>query len=189
MSRTYTKKEIAHLIGRSVRTIESYASDLNIEPKIGDRNQNLYSESDFNLISQLNSHCKDPNNSRKSFVPLTNAEVVHGLDLEYVEPKEKIYYQVDKPNKQELVLPSRSELYKRCVDFNINEDPLFDLELLERVYNNHWTLTSKKLAAILDITPKTLNTYIQYYHCGFIATRMSFGKKIFWKLTKNEWSR
>lgn len=55
--RTYTKREMAHILQVSPRTIADDAKFLNLKPTQSDRGMNLYSNQDFNLIQQLRTHC------------------------------------------------------------------------------------------------------------------------------------
>ena len=168
--RTYTKKEIACLLKVSVRTVEEDAKFLGLSPQVGDRGMNLYSQSDFNLIRQLREHCGDKSLTRESFVPNAQIEVVEDEPL------------VSKLNK----IPQIAK-FEQSLEIALAQDPLFDLELLQRVSNNRWLLPSKRLAPLFGISPKQLNSHKCYCYCGFVATRetYSFGK-ILWKITAND---
>jgi DNA-binding transcriptional MocR family regulator len=171
MSRSYTKREIAYLLGCSVSTVEKNVDYLNIKPSKGDRGMNLYSQGDFQLLSQLNEHVKTKANSRDSFVPTAIVEVLE-----------------DEPRVSKLLAPQddKSERFQHSLAIASEQDPLFDLELLQRVSNNRWLLPSKRLAPLFGISAKQLNSRKEYCYCGFIATREAylFGK-ILWKITTN----
>jgi hypothetical protein len=77
--KTFTKREIAHLLNVSPRTIADDAKFLNLKHTEGDRGLKLYSQSDFNLIAQLREHCADKTKSRESFLPNSKVEI---LDIE-----------------------------------------------------------------------------------------------------------
>lgn len=167
--RTYTKKEIAYLLKVSVRTVEEDAKFLGLAPQVGDRGMNLYSQSDFNLIRQLREHCGDKSLTRESFVPNAQIELVSEEPL------------VSKLNK----IPQISK-FDQSLAIACSQDPLFDLELLQRVSNNRWLLPSKRLAPLFGISAKQLNCHKCYCYCGFMATREAHvGGKILWKITAN----
>jgi hypothetical protein len=74
---------------------------------------------------QMRDHCKDKSNSRESFVPNSEVEVV---DIEPKVTKLKLRTQ-------------NSELrtyYESAIDFGLQQDPLFDLELLQRISDRHY---------------------------------------------------
>jgi DNA-binding transcriptional MocR family regulator len=171
MSKTYTKRELAYLLNCSVSTIEKDCDYLNISPYKGDRGMNLYSEKDFNLLSQLRSHCTDKTKSRESFVPNTEVEV---LDIEPTISK--------LPNEPSALrdLPSA---FNQAIDFGLSQDPLFDLELLQRISDRNYLLPATRLAPIFNITAKYLNTKKEYYYCGFVATKEVYaGGRALWKV-------
>ena len=148
--RTYTKREIAHLLQVSPKTIAEDAKHLNLEPTEGDRGLKLYSESDFNLISQMREHCADKSNSRESFVPNTEVQVVE-----------------DVPQVSKLTTNKNSNsainIYQQSLAYGIEQDPLFDLELLQRISDNQWLLPASRLAPLFGISPQYLNSLTQYY--------------------------
>lgn len=167
--RTYTKREIAYLLEVSPRTIAEDAKFLNLQPTNGDRGMNLYSQSDFNLIKQLRQHCANKSLTRESFVPSAQIEVVE-----------------DEPSISKLYLAPEIDKFKESLAIACSQDPLFDLELLQRVSNNRWLLPSKRLAPLFGISPKQLNSRHSYCYCGFVATRETYvGSKILWKITAN----
>lgn len=176
---TYTKREIARLLGCSIRTVEMDVEHLDIVPTKGDRNSNLYSERDFNLISQLREYCKSGQNSRNSFVPLTLPEVVE-----------------EKFNVTKLTTGNKSlvvDNLESSLEVGLIHDPFFDLEILQRVSNNNWLLPVKRLAPILSISPKYLNQQTQYIYCGFVARKELYAhNKSLWSVRKieiDEWNR
>lgn len=169
--RTYTKREIAHLLKVSLRTVEDDARFLKLTPTQGERGQNLYNEYDYNLISQMRKHCAN-NNPRESFVPSTEVEIVED---------DRIAISRMPPPK-----PAAIELYKDSLELGLSQDPLFDLELLQRISDRGWLLPSNRLAPILGITPKYLNSNKQYTYCGFTACQeVKAGKKFLWKIHAN----
>lgn len=168
--RTYTKREIAHLLQVSPKTIAEDAKHLNLEPTEGDRGLKLYSESDFNLISQMREHCADKSNSRESFVTNTEVEIVEND------------YKISKLTTNNSAL----NIYQQSLVYGLEQDPLFDLELLQRISNNQWLLPAKRLAPLLGISAKYLNTHSKYYYCGFIATKEIYANnKVLWKIEAN----
>ena len=187
--KTYTKQEMAYVLGCSPRTIEEDAKHLNIVPAKGDRNANLYTERDFNLISQMREHCSNKQNSRDSFVPITVPELVED------EVKITKLNQSDSSNSVDNLKDSieRGSLggspAQRQVSFEIglSHDPFFDLELLQRISDRKWLIPSDRLAPLFRITPKYLNTKHQYNYCGFIAKREIYANnRIFWKVEKRQ---
>lgn len=169
MSRSYTKKEIAYLLEVSPRTIAEDAKFLSLQPTIGGRGMNLYSQSDFNLIEQLRQHCADKSLTRESFVPSAQIEIVE-----------------DEPRISKLDTIPQINKFEESLAIACSQDPLFDLELLQRVSNNRWLLPSKRLAPLFGISPKQLNLHKCYCYCGFVATRETYvGSKILWKITAN----
>ncbi|MDJ0591975.1 MAG: MerR family transcriptional regulator [Pleurocapsa sp. MO_226.B13] len=170
---TYAKREIAHLLGVSPKTIAEYAKHLNLKPIEGDRGLKLYSESDFNLISQMREHCADKSNSRESFVPNTEVEVVE-----------------DVPQVSKLTANKNSNsainIYQQSLAYGMEQDPLFDLELLQRISDNQWLLPASRLAPLFGISPQYLNSLTQYYYCGFIANKEAYaGGRALWKISSN----
>jgi hypothetical protein len=181
MSKAYTKREIAYLLNCSVSTIEKDCDYLNISPYKGDRGINLYSEKDFNLLSQLLSHCADKTKSRDSFIPNTDVEV---LDIEPTVSKLQNYPSALSPPKRE-VNPQPSA-FNEAIDFGLSQDPLFDLELLQRISDRNYLLPATRLAPIFNITAKYLNTKKEYYYCGFVATKEVYaGGRALWKVLSN----
>ena len=173
MPRTYTKKEIAHLVSCSVATVEKDAQHLKLVPQTGDRGLNLYSESDFRLIKQMREHCADKISTRDSFVPRTEVEIVED------EPKVS---KLTNLNNSNLII----ENYKNSILEASTQDPLFDLELLQRISDNKWMLPAARLAPIFKIGPKYLSSLSQYYYCGFIAIKEVYaGGKALWKVESN----
>jgi DNA-binding transcriptional MocR family regulator len=173
MSRNYAKREIAYLLKCSVSTVEKNADYLKIKPSKGDRGLNLYSQGDFNLLSQLVEHCKNPALSRDSFVPTAQIEIVE--DEPKVSRISTRYGHIEQDDSYSQSLAIASE-----------QDPLFDLELLQRISNNRWLLPSKRLAPLFGISAKQLNSRKEYCYCGFMATKEAYaGGKILWKITAN----
>jgi DNA-binding transcriptional MocR family regulator len=171
MSKTYTKREIAHLLNCSVSTIERDCSYLNIEPTEGDRGMNLYDAKQFNLLGQMREHCQDKSNSRESFIPNTEVEI---LDI---EP------QVSKLRTQNSELRT---YYEQAIDLGLQQDPLFDLELLQRISDRNYLLPATRLAPIFGISAKYLNSKKQYYYCGFIAIKEVYATgRALWKVAAN----
>jgi hypothetical protein len=170
--RTYTKREIAHLLKVSVRTVEDDARFLNLSPSQGDRGQNLYNQYDYNLIRQVRQHCADKTNTRDSFVPSTEVEIIESDSLAVTRM----------PQPQ----PGGIELYRESLELGMSQDPLFDLELLQRISDRQWLLPAARLAPILGISPKYLNSKKHYDYCGFVASKeISANNRILWKLHAN----
>lgn len=170
--RTYTKREIASLLGVSPRTIAEDTKFLQLQPTVGDRGMNLYSQSDFNLIEQLREHCGDKSLTRESFVPSAQIQVVE--DELHVRKLSQIP-QINADSK-----------FKESLAIACSQDPLFDLELLQRVSNNRWLLPSKRLAPLFGISAKQLNCHKCYCYCGFMATKEAHvNGRILWKITAN----
>ena len=167
--RTYTKREIASLLGVSPRTIAEDTKFLQLQPTVGDRGMNLYSQSDFNLIEQLREHCGDKSLTRESFVPSVQIQVVEDEQL-----VTKLY-----------AIPKITK-FEESLAIALAQDPLFDLELLQRVSNNRWLLPSKRLALLFGISAKQLNCHKCYCYCGFMATKEAHvNGRILWKITAN----
>lgn len=173
MMRNYTKRDIASLLKVSVRTIEEDAKFLNLKPIQGDRGSNLYSQRDFNLLEQLREHCADKTKSRDSFVPNTEVEIV--------EDKEVIAIRRIAPQ-----LPIKVALYQESLELGLSQDPLFDLEILQRISNNQWLLPAARIAPLLGLTPKYLNTMRTYEYCGFYLNKEAYcGGRSLWKVSAN----
>ena len=173
MSRTYTKKEIASILDCSVRTVEDDADWFKIEPNKGDRNINLYSQSDFNLISQMRSHCNTSGNSRDSFVFTSMPEIV-----------------ADKPALSKIA-PKKSTAFtiSQGIEQGLFHDPLFDLEILQRISDNSWLLPANRLAPLFGISPAYLSKLKIYYFCGFVANKETYaGGRALWKVSANKGS-
>lgn len=169
--RTYTKREMAHILQVSPRTIADDAKFLNLKPTQSDRGMNLYSNQDFNLIQQLRTHCQDKVNTRESFVPNTEVEVI--------EEEVKI---TRMPNRQSMIVDN----YQESIEFGFRGDPLFDLELLQRISDRAYLLPATRLAPIVGLSPKYLNCKKIHHHCGFILTReVNVGAKYLWKVSSN----
>ena len=162
--KTYTKQEIAYHAGCSTRTINDDCAHLGIVPVKGDRNTNLYSERDFNLISQLREHCKNKNTSRESFVPSTVPEVLND--------------EVKITRVSNNIIAEGSTIEDRMI-----HDPFFDLELLQRISDRKWLLPAKRLAPLFGISAKHLNSKSKYSYCGFVATKEMYEQnKALWKI-------
>jgi hypothetical protein len=168
--KTYTKREIAHLLKASVRAVEEYAKHLELTPTQGDRNQNLYNEKDYSLISQLRQHCA-ANNTKESFVPSTQVEIVEDDRLAVTRIRPQI---------------TAINLIQDSLELGLSQDPLFDLELLQRISDRAYLLPTSRLAPILGISPKYLSSKKNYCHCGFILNKEAIvGGKILWKVSSN----
>lgn len=162
---------MASVLCVSPRTIAEDAKFLNLNPAEGDRGLNLYSQQDFNLICQLREHCKDKCNTRESFVPNTEVEIVK-----------------DEPQVSKLEVRSQKSevrsIYAESIEFGLFQDPLFDLELLQRISDRKWLLPASRLAPLLGISPAHLNRSQRYCYCGFIATKEVYvQKKALWKVS------
>ena len=212
--KTYTKQEIAHLMSCSIRTINDDCTHLEIVPRKGDRNMNLYTERDFNLISQLRKHCKNKYSSRDSFVPLTVSELIDD------EPKVTKLTQRGRGNSidssKDEVSPSRVSLQRprphvatsrfgweashpkadcrvdrfgeEAIRLGLSHDPLFDLELLQRISDKKWLLPTKRLALLFGITGGYLNSINQYSYCGFVAKKKIYAhNRALWKIRRESW--
>lgn len=162
---------MASVLCVSPRTIAQDAKFLNLNPTNGDRGLNLYSQQDFNLICQLREHCKDKSNSRESFVPNTEVEIV--------EPEPQVTKLELKAQNSQL-----RNVYSESINYGLSQDPLFDLELLQRISDRKWLLPASRLAPLLGISPAHLNRSQKYYYCGFIATKEIYvQKKALWKVS------
>lgn len=154
--KTYTKKEIAYLIQCSPRTIHDDIKYLGIKPIDNeDYGANIYSDRQFELIKSLREHCREQNKTRETFILPTPTEIVE-------QPLQKI-------------LPKPTTIYgktKELIAQQLNIDPFYDLELLQRIVENGWLLPTTRLAAIIDVKPKTLIKKDRYLHCGYICTKI-----------------
>jgi hypothetical protein len=169
--RTYTKREIAHLLRVSPRTVADDAKFLNLSPQVGDRMENRYSQSDYNLICQLRKHCADKTNTRDSFVPSTEVEIVSDDQLTV--------------HRMEAA-PTAIDIYQESLELGLSQDPLFDLELLQRISDRHYLMPAQRLAPILGLKPSTLLKKKTHCHCGFICTKEAIvGGKMLWKVSSN----
>lgn len=173
MTKTYTRREIASQLGCSPNTIDFDIEFLKLEPVIGDRGMKLYSDRNFNLIAQLRLHLKNKANTRDSFVPNTEIEIVE-----------------DEPKVSKLIkTKDRSSVnheYSQGLQLGLAADPFFDLEMLQRICDRGWLLPSNRLAPLFQITPKHLNTKNRYYYCGFIATKEIYANnRVLWKIDAN----
>jgi hypothetical protein len=153
---SYTKKQIANFLGVSPRTIADDAAYLNLKPEQGDRGLKLFSTSDFNLIQQLREHCADKANTRESFVPSSEIEI-----LEEEKPLVTKYDSIE----------VSGDNYSHSLAQGFAQDPLYDLKLLQRISDRGLILPSSRLAPILMISPEELNCHRIYHHCGFVLTR------------------
>jgi hypothetical protein len=140
---TYTKKELAYKLGVSLRTIEEDIEYLKLISTKGDRNTNLYSQSDFNLISQMRSHCQIKSNSRDSFIARSEVEIVD--------------------NNLPIV---RRMPVQNPITIGLQSDPLFDLEILQRIADHGWLLPSNRLAPLFNISPLTRVGFLQSRRIG-----------------------
>lgn len=173
--RTYTKSAIAEIFDVSERTIADDAKHLNLNPTEGDRRLKLFSQADFELISQMRSHCADKSNSRESFVPNTEVEIL--------EPEPTVY-KLQTTNSS--LTTQKRDVFAESLELGLSQDPLFDLEVLQRIADKHWLLPATRLAAIFGITPKYLNSKQTYSYCGFVASKEVCDRnRILWKITAN----
>jgi hypothetical protein len=194
--RTYTKREIADLLSVSPRTIADDAKFLNLTPLQGDRGLKLYNRQDFNLISQLRSHCADKANSRESFVPNTEVEV---LDSDPEPAIYKLHNSSGEMRSESLrttcgleetsslaslsIRTRHSSAVSESLEIGLSQDPLFDLEVLQRIADNHWLLPAARLAPLLGITPSYLNSKKTYLYCGFMASKEVYASnKALWRI-------
>jgi hypothetical protein len=171
MSRTFTKQEAAYILKCSVSTIENYCDYLKIYPSKGDRGRNLYSQTHFNLLKQLREHCSDKTKSRDSFVPTTSVEIVEDdvIAISRIAPT-----------------ISKVDHYQESLELGLSQDPLFDLQILQRISDNHWLLPASRLAPILNLTAKYLNTMKHYEYCGFFLNKEVYsGGRSLWKVSAN----
>jgi hypothetical protein len=169
--RTYTKREIAYKLKTSVRAIEEYAKYLELTPSKGDRYQNLYNETDYSLICQLREHCAG-NNTKETFIPNTEVEILEDNSISISRIASES-------------LPA-IEIYKQSLEFGLAQDPLFDLELLQRISDRAYLLPTSRLAPILGISPKYLSGKKNYCHCGFIVSKEAIvAGKTLWKVSSN----
>lgn len=158
MSRTYTKREIAGANQCSLGTIEKDLLHLNLEPQVGDRGVYLYSSRDFDLISQLREHCKNKANTRESFVPNTEIEIVE-----------------DEPKVTKLVKHKpNTNRYTESIQFALAQDPFADLELLQRICDNNWLIPASRLAPILNISTSALNKHDVYIYSSFTCLKEDY---------------
>ena len=155
---TYTKKELARIFNVSPRTIEDDSRYLGIKPTTGDRNTNLYSESDYDLIEQLREHCKNKANSRDTFIPKSKVEILP--DIANTE-------RISLTKKTKSIIKN----YAESLEVSLQHDPLFDLELLQRVSDRKWLLPANRLAPLFGISAKYLSSKKTYDYCGFVASR------------------
>lgn len=181
--KTYTKREISHLLSVSPGTVAEDYKFLNLKPTEGDRGSKLFSKSDFDLICQLREHCKDKRNTRDSFVPNTIVEV---LDE---EPKVvSLGGRISKnPDTGLDTYPKGlAGASHESINYGLRTDPLFDLDLLQRISDRNYLLPTNRLAPILDLSPKYLSSKREYCYCGFVATKEIYAHgKALWKITAN----
>ena len=164
MSKTYTKREIAYNLSCSVQTVEDDAAYLNIVPSKPNGNRNYYSEKDFSLISQLRFHCAGGQNTRESFVPKYEPEIVT-------------------QDKITRIKPNQLDRFSQTLEFGLAQDPLFELEVLQRIKNNNWLLPTDKIAALLNLSPGYLSSLDFYIYCGFVAIKeLKTNNKNMWRV-------
>ena len=155
---TYTKREMAYKLKVSPRTVSEDAKFLNLKPTVGDRGLKLYSQSDFNLISQMREHCADKSNSRESFLPSTVPEIV--------EPEPKV-------RRLSVAPPIK----------NFSLDPLYDLDLLQRIADNNYLLPTNRIAPIIGLSSNYLLRQSSYFYCGFLIQRQAKkNNQIYWNV-------
>ncbi|MEL6493934.1 MAG: hypothetical protein AAFQ41_02265 [Cyanobacteria bacterium J06623_7] len=159
MARTYTKREIANLLNCSARTVETDADYLNLQPQVAPGKPNLYSERDYQLITQMRSHCRS-GSDRDSFVPQAIAEVVQEENAVVRRMVQEIQH-----------LPVVESLQTTIID-KISQDPFYNLRLLERVVKHGWTLPTKLVAAIIDFKPRSFTGKESFNFRGYQFTRI-----------------
>ena len=152
---TYTKKEIARLTNCSVSTIRDDIEYLKFKPEDSeDYGTNVYSEAQFQVIKSLRKHCAQKGKTRSTFIAPIPTEIVE-------QPLQKI---IPKP-------PSITDITKQSIQNQLAIDPFYDLELLQRLVDNRWLLPTKRLAAIINISPSTLVRENNYKYCGYLIIR------------------
>lgn len=61
-----------------------------------------------------------------------------------------------KKDKNTVALGTSNKNLQIAIAYRIHEDPLIQYEILQRAADNKWLLTTKNLAAILQISPRSL---------------------------------
>lgn len=170
MSKTYTKREIAYNLSCSPKTIDIDVEWFGFTPERGDRGINLYSDRQYQLIRQMREHCANGANTRNSFVPKVVTEVV--------EENAVVKRMVRQVEKVPIVESLQLNLMEQ-----IRVDPFYDLQMLQRISDNRWLLPAKRLAPLLGIKPKYLNSLSRYEYCGFVAIKeMYLRSSACWKV-------
>lgn len=167
--KTYTRKEIAFDLECSERVIRDDIKHLKIEPiDSEDYGVKIYSSAQFKLIKSLREHCQKPGKTRESFILPTSVEIVENPLAKHIV-------------KQQGVTDST----KLFVHNQLKIDPFYDLELLQRLVDNEWLLPTKRLAAIININPKTLVRHDIYEYCGYSCMKIALNPSSFvWKVEK-----
>jgi hypothetical protein len=69
------------------------------------------------------------------------------------------------------------------ITIGLQSDPLFDLEILQRIADHGWLLPSNRLAPLFNISPRYLNKHQSYIYCGFTASKECYVRsKILWRV-------
>lgn len=170
--KTYTKKEMANILECSPRTIHDDIKYLGIKAIDNeDYGTNIYSDRQFELISSLRKHCRETGKTRETFLAPTPTEIVE-------QPLQKI---IPKPS-------TITDNTRQVVADRLIIDPFYDLELLQRLVDNEWLLPTSRLAAIINVNPKTLIKYDVYEYCGYDCLKIASNPSSFvWKVEKLSW--
>lgn len=171
--KTYTKKEIAFILQYSQRTIEEDLKHLKIKPlEQVDYGTNLYSDRDFEVVKQLRDHCKN-GKTRETFLINTPVELVNS-----------------QPHESGFSLPRASgetDKMREIIALAKRADPLAELEILQRITNNNWLMTTSKLAAIIGVRSSTLTNNNPYNYCGFVCSiHKRSGNSFLWRINQEE---
>ena len=151
----YSLNAIAHSLSLTPKTVSSHAKFLGIKPSSGSHGTHLFQETDVARISELASHLKDSKNSKSNFIPSAEIEIVK-------EPSVR------------KITRSPHKIIKETIEFGLANDPLYDLEILQRICDRGWILPTKRMATILQIRPRTLAREKQYFYCGFLTEKVGY---------------
>ena len=67
----------------------------------------------------------------------------------------------------------------------LTNNPFCDLEMLQNLADRQWLIDSKRLAIILNTSPRTLNRTDNYYYCGFVCSKKGKqGGRNVWQIAK-----